>query len=214
MEGLQGDLGFTDLPRVCGHCGAFEEPLQEAAVRQAVFRRAPLKVLEQMFGIPRKTWSSWLRDGLPRRPDGYYDLYEVCGWLRQRWYTECVLKKAGLITDGEKAATERKRTAEANIKEMEEARLKGLLVSKENWERDTIARIAAVKRELYGMRNLAKRMERLDAVEVEVMLMEHIEGILRRFAGEFADQIVAIESEAVEDDGECAAQGKSSDELI
>ncbi|MHC4251613.1 MAG: hypothetical protein ACYS9X_21035 [Planctomycetota bacterium] len=106
--------------------------------RDEGMRALPQKDLESLLGTPRKVLLEWEADGLPRNADKLrtYDLWRVIAWVKDRWLSQAKGAPASPELAG---ARQRKLDAEADLKQLQVQREKGLLVPREEAEADRLA---------------------------------------------------------------------------
>ena len=90
-----------------------------------------------------RTISTWVNEGMPRNDDGTYDGPEVIRWFSVR--LEDKISGKGVMLDVEgRRATNRWREARADREELELAKAKGLLISKDDVYTEWAAIVGAV----------------------------------------------------------------------
>lgn len=157
--------------------------------------------LARLVAVSRETVRQWTLAGCPRLDDGHYVIAEVVSWLRRR-ERETALAES---KRDEKPKTEmnRKIAAEAELKELQLERERGLVIEVEDAE-ERIARVVG------GFAAVASG--RLTRFEREIVrcttpadarkLTERIRGALMEGAHGLADE---LDAEAVADDSEDTA---------
>ena len=129
------------------------------------------------FKVSVRTVQNWVRDGMPKTPEGFYDIIEVQAWR--------LLKNnqvAGGDTDKEKWDT-KFRQMKALLAEMEYKQRLGELVTLEEVEEGRVQRILAVKKALLSLpRRVAPQVVGLDIRSTQSVLEKRINEIIDNFA--------------------------------
>lgn len=133
--------------------------------------------LAKAFKVSVRSIQHWVRDGMPKTPEGMYDITEVQAWR--------LLKNnqgAGSDTDKEKWDT-KFRQMKALLAEMEYKKRLGELVTKEEVEEGRVQRILAVKKALLSLpRRVAPQVVGLDVRAAQNVLEKRINEIIDHFA--------------------------------
>lgn len=133
--------------------------------------------VSKAFKVSVRTVQNWVRDGMPKTPEGFYDITEVQAWR--------LLKNnqvAGSDTDKEKWDT-KFRQMKALLAEMEYKKRLGELVTLEEVEEGRVQRILAVKKALLSLpRRVAPQVVGLDVRTAQTVLEKRINEIIDNFA--------------------------------
>jgi len=147
----------------------------------------PQKTLCELLGSQRKIILDWERAGLPAERVGrskVYDLFRVLPWLKERWRG-----------DGAGGEGTRKRDAEIKLLIRREAAIElkmqiasGKLLDRYEVEAENAGKVIAVRSGLEALqRSLAPAVAELGeeptVEEIEIIIWEHVEPLLRTFAG-------------------------------
>lgn len=150
-------------------------PLPDTIVKTA---EEVAKVMEVTY----RTVQRWKREGMPVAKEGFYDLEEIKAWHLSRTET-------GKRAKGKDFWDEKISKFKAGLLELELLQTSGMLLPKEEVERDRINRIMAVKRTFLA---LPTRMVPILAMkeprEIEALLSEAIGEIIDEFAGAKQDE--------------------------
>jgi hypothetical protein len=122
-------------------------------------------LLCQIWSITRQSVARWNKEGIPRNPDGTYDLITVNQWLRKRWEHDA---RHGPKQD----ALERWRTARAKISEKELARLDEDLCDRAYIEEGVNAFLARLK-------EMGDALQRKFGPEAHDLIVQHLEAAQR-----------------------------------
>jgi len=164
-----------------GRADWFLEILSEAGFTQAAIDPKAMKAREigSLFGATPQAVGLWSKNqGCPRNADGTFDLGAVIAWRIDRIKEE-------IRASEESPAMERKRNAEAEMREIELARLKGEVIEVEAVKRERLARIAAVKSALELLpKQLPPFLAGRSAREISGELSRKVREILGEFSRE------------------------------
>lgn len=128
--------------------------------------------------VDKRTVERWVSDGMPREPEGYYNLIDIQAW---RW----VKNERGDDPD-EKEKTKwdiKYREYKARLAEFELKKAYGQVLSKEVVEAGRVARILAVKSALWALpKVVAPVITTMEPREAEAYLRERVREIFIQFA--------------------------------
>lgn len=135
------------------------------------------EAVAQIFGVSARTISNWIRDGMPRRPDGRYELKEIYAWKAERD------GPANEDTQGLKHWSAEHRQYKALIAKLEYQQKLGQLVTREEVEAGRIQRILTIKSALLALpQRLAAQVVGLDEKKAEAIIRKRIEDIIIDFS--------------------------------
>lgn len=123
-----------------------------------------------------RTIRNWIGEGAPVRPDKTYDIRALDQWRKER-------DNRRKPTEAESVDIERKKT-QLRLLKMEEKQKMGELISLQEVEKGRVARITAVKSELLAMPRIAKQLENMPARQIEVILKQKVNAIIKKFSGQ------------------------------
>jgi phage terminase Nu1 subunit (DNA packaging protein) len=137
------------------------------------------------FDVTPRTVTNWMQQGMPIRQDGRYNLLDIKSWL-----TEREARAKAKITPPNKNNHEnygdvdlRKVKAQAEKIELENAKTRGELISREIAEQTLREMVVSVKRQFLALpKQIAPQLETIPAIEIEQILTERIEEIIAGFA--------------------------------
>lgn len=143
----------------------------------------PLGVLEtqeqvaKAFKVTHRTVQRWVREGMPKTSEGFYDIIEVQAWRLLR-------NNNGNVTDTDKEKWDTKfRQMRALLAEMEYKKRLGELITREEVEEGRVRRILIVKEALLALpRRLAPQVIGLEIRRVEEIIRIRIHEIINDFA--------------------------------
>jgi hypothetical protein len=128
--------------------------------------------------VDKRTVERWVADGMPREPEGYYNLIDIQAWR--------MVKSEKDKTPDEKEKTKwdiRYREYKARLAEFELKKAYGQVISRELVEAGMIARILAVKSALWALPKVAAPVvSGMDTREAEAYLRERVKEIFLQFA--------------------------------
>jgi len=128
--------------------------------------------------VDKRTVERWVSDGMPREPEGYYNLIDIQAWR--------MVKKEKENDPDEKEKIKwdiRYREYKARLAEFELKKAYGQVISRELVEAGMIARILAVKSALWALPKVAAPVvSGMDPREAEAYLRERIKEIFLQFA--------------------------------
>ena len=135
------------------------------------------KDVAKTFGVSVRTIRNWVKNGMPARKDGGYDLSEIYRWK---------LEKDGETGDEGKQKHHWEihyRQYKALLAEIDYRKALGELVTREEVEEGRIQRILTVKKALLGLpARLAPQVVNLDIKKAEEIIKIRIEEIINDFA--------------------------------
>ena len=141
------------------------------------------------FKVAVRTVQRWIREGMPKTPEGFYDIIEVQAWR--------IMKKTHgqATTDSDKEKWDTKfRQMKALLAEMEYKKRLGELMTREEVEEGRVRRILVVKRALLSLPNyLAPQVVNLDIHKAKEIIRIRIVSIINDFE-EGGDGIIDDES--------------------
>lgn len=122
----------------------------------------------------------WVRDGMPRGPEGYYDLIDIQTWRATK------NRKDKNSDEEDKIKWEvRHREYRARLTELELKKAYGLVLNKEEVEAGRVARILTVKRALLLLgKTVAPVIVGMEPREIQAYIDERVKEIIRQFAGQ------------------------------
>lgn len=129
------------------------------------------------FKVTLRTVQRWIREGMPKTSEGFYDIIEVQAWRLLR-------NNHGIATDTDKEKWDTKfRQMRALLAEMEYKKCLGELVSRDEVEEGRVQRILTVKTALLALpRYLAPQVVNLEIHKAEQVIRLRIEEIINDFA--------------------------------
>jgi hypothetical protein len=128
--------------------------------------------------VDKRTVERWVSDGMPREPEGYYNLIDIQAW-------RLVKKEKGSNPDEkEKIKWDiRYREYKARLAEFELKKAYGQVINRELVEAGMIARILAVKSALWALpKVVAPVVSGMEPREAEAYLRERVKEIFLQFA--------------------------------
>lgn len=136
------------------------------------------------FHVTKRTVEYWVEKGMPREPEGYYNLIEIHVWRALR------NEKDKTPAEQEKIKWDIKyREYRALLYKLEYKKACGELISLAEVEAGRIARILAVKSALLALgRVVAPAIGGMEPREIQVYIDERVKEICRQFAGEDIDE--------------------------
>lgn len=150
-------------------------PLPDTIVKTA---EEVAKVMEVTY----RTVQRWKREGMPVTKEGFYDLEEIKAWHLSRTET-------GKRAKGKDFWDEKISKFKAGLLELELLQTSGMLLPKEEVERDRINRIIAVKRTFLALpTRMAPILAMKEPREIEALLSEAVGEIIDEFAGAMKDE--------------------------
>jgi hypothetical protein len=128
--------------------------------------------------VDKRTVERWVADGMPREPEGYYNLIDIQAWRLVK------NEREGSPDEKEKTKWDIKyREYKARLAEFELKKAYGQVISRELVEAGMIARILAVKSALWALPKIAAPVvSGMDPREAEAYLRERIKEIFLQFA--------------------------------
>lgn len=143
----------------------------------------PVGVLEtqeqvaKAFKVTHRTVQRWVREGMPKTPDGFYDIIDVQAW-------RLLKNNRGNDTETDKEKWDTKfRQMRALLAEMEYKKRLGELITREEVEQGRVRRILIVKGALLALpKRLAPQVVNLDVRRAEEIIKIRIEEIINDFA--------------------------------
>lgn len=129
------------------------------------------------FKVTIRTVQRWIREGMPKTSDDFYDLIEVQAWR--------LLKNNCQDTDSDKEKWDIKfRQMKALLAEMEYKKRLGELMTREEVEEGRVQRILVVKQALLSFpQRIAPQVVGLDVQSAREVLNKRIREIIDSFAG-------------------------------
>jgi len=150
-------------------------PLPDTIVKTA---EEVAKVMEVTY----RTVQRWKREGMPVTKEGFYDLEEI-----KAWHLSTLTK--GKRAKGKDFWDEKISKFKAGLLELELLETSGMLLPKEEVERDRINRIMTVKRTFLALpTRMAPILAMKEPREIEALLSEAIGEIIDEFAGAKQDE--------------------------
>jgi len=145
-------------------------PLPDTIVKTA---EEVAKVMEVTY----RTVQRWKREGMPVTKEGFYDLEEI-----KAWHLSTLAK--GKRAKGKDFWDEKISKFKAGLLELELLETSGMLLPKEEVERDRNDRIMAVKRTFLALpTRMAPILAMKEPREIEALLSEAVGEIIDEFAG-------------------------------
>jgi hypothetical protein len=128
--------------------------------------------------VDKRTIERWVSDGMPREPEGYYNLIDIQAWRMVK------NEKENDPDEKEKIKWDIKyREYKARLAEFELKKAYGQVINRELVEAGMIARILAVKSALWALpKVVAPVVAGMDPREAEAYLRERIKEIFLQFA--------------------------------
>jgi len=137
-----------------------------------------LEAVARAFGVSPRTAERWSRNGMPKSPEGGYDVIEIQAWRS--------LKGSQHKNDSEDEKTQwdvRYRQYKALLAEIEYQKRIGDLIPREEVEAGMIDRITAIKMQFLALpKRVVGQLEGLEINEREALLTDRIEEIIQEFA--------------------------------
>ena len=128
--------------------------------------------------VDKRTVERWVNEGMPREPEGYYNLIDIQAWR--------IVKNERDKTPDEKEKIKwdiKYREYKARLAEFELKKAYGQVISRELVEAGMIARILAVKSALWALPKVAAPVvSGMDTREAEAYLRERVKEIFLQFA--------------------------------
>lgn len=150
-------------------------PLPDTIVKTA---EEVAKVMEVTY----RTVQRWKREGMPVTKEGFYDLEEI-----KTWHLSTLSK--GKRAKGKDFWDEKISKFKAGLLELELFKTSGMLLPKEEVERDRINRIMAIKRTFLALpTRMAPVLAMKEPREIEALLYEAVCEIIDEFAGVKQDE--------------------------
>jgi len=167
------------------------KPLSNTEIRELeIFEKEPqsdtvVKTADEVaevMDVSERTIYRWRNEGMPVTADGFYDLEKIRLWVEEREKAE---NESGKIFWEAKI-----RKYKATLLEIDLKKAQNELVSREEVERDEVARIVAVKRSFLALpTRMAPILAMKEPREIEALLYEAIGEIIDEFAGVKNDDI-------------------------
>ena len=130
------------------------------------------------FKVALRTVQRWIREGMPKTPEGFYDIIEVQAWR--------IMKKTHgqATTDSDKEKWDTKfRQMKALLAEMEYKKRLGELITREEVDEGRVRRILTIKGALLCLpKRLAPQVVNLEIRQAEEIIKLRIEEIINDFA--------------------------------
>lgn len=145
-------------------------------------KRATRAEIAEAFGVDLRTVTNWNKDGMPRHKSGCYSLPAVIKWRREKDLLAAKPK------DNDEEKEKDRWLGEVRKEQARTARLKRLelqetLVPKETMFQIMAEEVTAAKSAFRGMRRkLPPRLAGLDVAQIEILLGEEVDEILKRLA--------------------------------
>lgn len=138
-----------------------------------------------VWGITPQAVGLWhSKQGCPRNPDGTYNLAAVIAWREARIRAEADLEP-GPGGGAQSPELEGWRRARRKMAELELERISGSLISLEEVERGRVERVIYLKRSMLALpRQVAPVLVGLEARQIQTLLKERLEDMIREYAGE------------------------------
>lgn len=128
--------------------------------------------------VDKRTVERWVSDGMPREPEGYYNLIDIQAWR--------LVKNEKESDPDEKKKIKwdiKYREYKARLAEFELKKAYGQVINRELVEAGMIARILAVKSALWALpKVVAPVVAGMDSREAEAYLRERVKEIFLQFA--------------------------------
>lgn len=148
---------------------------QPPKIREDPWIEKTQRAVAAHLGVSVRTVQYWIREGMPVRPDGKYDLEAISEWKIQRMAENTKPKDP---QDPEV----RYRTAKAKTAEIQLAKLMGELLPREEVEAQWLNVLMALKKNMLALpKSLAPRLARLEAKEVQTILSQHVRRMIETF---------------------------------
>lgn len=171
-EGLpSAGRGKFDLTRVIHwHVDFTRRQLQELQARRD---DRTLPEIAFLFRKDPRTVTKLAKvDGLPRDDRGIYNLQKVVPWMVEFWDKQ--IREARTGGESESQARKRLYTVNADIKQMELARLRKEVVTRTDVELSLGPLLKAIREKILGRsRKIAPQLQGLTPVEVEALLLKY-----------------------------------------
>lgn len=128
--------------------------------------------------VDKRTVERWVSDGMPREPEGYYNLIDIQAWRLVK------NEKENNPDEKEKIKWDIKyREYKARLAEFELKKVYGQVINRDLVEAGMIARILAVKSALWALpKVVAPVVSGMDPREAEAYLRERVKEIFMQFA--------------------------------
>ena len=134
----------------------------------------------KILKVGYRTVNRWIKDGMPVRDDGRYDVDMIRAWRISRMRPKKIKKDPGEWTSEEKY-----REYKALLAEIDYKKKKGELVLKVDVERENIRKILTCKTALLALpKKVIPQLEGRSFAEMENILTERLKDIIREFSGE------------------------------
>lgn len=129
------------------------------------------------FGVSARSVQYWLKDGMPKTPEGHYDLIMIQTWRNNK------NKKPEKSNDLDKINWDIKyREYRARLSELDLKKANGLVIDREEVETGRVARIMAVKRSFLLLgRTVAPIIVGMEAREIQAHIDEKVKEIIKQF---------------------------------
>jgi len=136
----------------------------------------------KIMEVTYRTVQRWKREGMPVTREGFYDLEEIKAWHLSR-------TEKGKRAKGKDFWDEKISKFKAGLLELELLQTTGMLLPKEEVERERINRIMAVKRTFLALpTRMAPILAMKEPREIEALLYEALGEIIDEFAGAKTDE--------------------------
>ena len=136
--------------------------------------------LSRAFCVSARTIRYWVQDGMPREPEGYYNLIEIMAWR--------AVKNAKDKTPDEQTKIKWDIMAKeyrALLYKLEYQKALGELISRSEVKAGNNARVLAVRRNFLAIpKHIALSLEGKKAREIETLLTEVLEDICNQFGSQ------------------------------
>jgi phage terminase Nu1 subunit (DNA packaging protein) len=141
----------------------------------------------EAFEINRQTLASWVRKGCPctkpktkgKGKQNKFDQNEVAAWMKSKNITGAVGRPGGPITEQLQKAKLRKETAMAELHEMRSAKERGLLVDRQEQERNNVKKFALIRSKFAALpAAVAPSLAGLTVPTIEAVLQTRIIEVL------------------------------------
>ena len=143
---------------------------------------ATQKELAQAIGVGLRTVAYWAANGLPKTPEGFYNIAQVIRWREE------VIEPNNRKNGKSAASTEwddKHKQAKAERAQIELRKLKGEYVSFEDVQTGRLLRIQTLKNALLLLpARISPRLEGMTRQEIRIELSESINELIRSFAGQ------------------------------
>jgi phage terminase Nu1 subunit (DNA packaging protein) len=133
------------------------------------------RAVAERMGVAVRTVQYWIHEGMPVLPEGQYDIDMITEWRARRMADQKTEKDP-------QDPDVRFRTAKAKLAEMELAKRMGDLLPREEVEAQWLNVLMSLKKELLALpKALTPRLARLEAKEIQVILSQHVRGMIEAF---------------------------------